>query len=419
MTWRWQISEAVNSLRFYRRRTVVTILSLAWGVASFVLLMSYGHGFDQALLQGFQAVGQDLIIMAAGQTSLQAGGMRSGREVRLELSDVETLREAVPTVGAMSPELLKYRTKVVRGTREKQYTLRAVRHEYQYIRNMQMVSGRWIGREDTLQRNRVAVVGATVAKEMFSGIPPVGEEIALQGQRFTVIGVLEAKGQLANYNTPDNNCIFIPYDTMSIYKDLRYPDFIVWTPISPQARDRAIRDVRATLGTIHRFSPNDEKAIFILAFNQFMYIIETMSMAARMLLGFVGALTLGIGGVGLANIMLATVLDRTREIGVLKALGGPKGMILKQFLFEALIIVGVGGLLGVAVGALATFALGSMPLFGAIMDDAPDKGNVELGLSLGSILVSTGVLLFVGLVAGMIPAIKAARLDPIEALRYE
>jgi putative ABC transport system permease protein len=345
--------------------------------------------------------------------------MRSGREVRLELSDVETLREAVPTVGAMSPELLKYGTKVVRGTREKQYTLRAVRHEYQYIRNMQMVSGRWIGREDTLQRNRVAVVGATVAKEMFSGIPPVGEEIALQGQRFTVIGVLEAKGQLANYNTPDNNCIFIPYDTMSIYKDLRYPDFIVWTPISPQTRDRAIRDVRAILGTIHRFSPNDEKAIFILAFNQFMYIIETMSMAARMLLGFVGALTLGIGGVGLANIMLATVLDRTREIGVLKALGGPKGMILKQFLFEALIIVGVGGLLGVAVGAVATFALGSMPLFGAIMDDAPDKGNVELGLSLGSILVSTGVLLFVGLVAGMIPAIKAARLDPIEALRYE
>lgn len=397
----------------------MTVLSLAWGVASFVLLMSYGDGFDHAVRQGFQAVGQDLVIMAEGQTSLQAGGMRAGRLVRLELDDVEIIREAVPAVGAISPELMKYGMTVVRGTREKQYTVRAVRHEYQYIRNMKIVEGRWIGREDTLQRNRVAVLGAAVAKEMFSGIPPVGEEITMQGQRFTVIGVLEAKGQFANYNTPDNKCIFIPYDTMSLYRDVRYPSFIVWSPISPQARERALRDVRATLGTIHRFSPNDEKAIFILAFNQFLYIVETMSLAARALLGFVGALTLGIGGVGLANIMLATVLDRTREIGVLKALGGPRSMILKQFLYEALLIVGAGGLLGILVGAAATYALGTMPLFGAIMDDAPNKGNVELGLSVASILVSTGVLLAVGLIAGMIPAFKASRLDPIEALRYE
>ncbi len=419
MTWRWLLSESIASLRFYRRRTTVTILSLAWGVASFVLLMSYGDGFGAALLQGFRAVGQDLIVMGEGQTSAQAGGMRSGRVIRLEREDVETIREAVPGVAAISPEMFKGRTIVTRGTREKQYSLRGVDAEYEYIRNMKIVSGRWIGHDDVLQRNRVAVLGATAATELFSGIPPVGEEITIQGQRFTVIGVLEAKGQIANYNTPDNHCVFLPYDTMSIYKDIRYPDFIVWMPTSPDARDRAIRDVRATLATVHHFAPNDEKAVFILAFSQFMHIIDALTLAAKLLLGFVGALTLGIGGVGLANVMLGSVLERTREIGVLKAFGGPRGAILKQFLIEALLIVGAGGLLGVAVGAAATWAVGTMPLFGELMKDAPDKGNVELGLSAGSILVSVGVLFFVGLVAGMIPAVKAARLNPIEALRYE
>ncbi|MEN6533428.1 MAG: ABC transporter permease [Bryobacteraceae bacterium] len=419
MTWRWLLSESIASIRFYQRRTTVTVLSLAWGVASFVLLVSYGNGFGAALLKGFQAVGQDLIIMAEGQTSAQAGGMRSGRVIKLDRGDVETIREAVPGVAALSPEMVKNNMVVVRGTREKRYSLRGVNAEYQYIRNMTIVSGRWIGPEDVLQRNRVAVLGATTAKEMFSGIPPVGEDITIQGQRFTVIGVLEAKGQMASYNKPDNLCVFVPYDTMGLYRDIQHPDLIVWMPVSPQARERAIRDVRSTLAAVHHFSPNDEKAVFILAFNQFMHLIDAMTLAAKLLLGFVGALTLGIGGVGLANVMLASVLDRTREIGALKAFGGPRNTILKQFLIEALLIVGAGGLLGVVVGAAATYAVGTMPLFGALMEDAPDQGNVELGLSVGSILVSVGVLLFVGLVAGMIPAIKAARLNPIEALRYE
>ena len=412
-------AEAAGALRFNRQRSILTTVSLAWGVACFVILFAYGDGFHFALRKAFLSIGQDLVLMFNGQTSAQAGGERAGRRIRMERTDLDAIRDAVPLAAAISPEVMVHGATVVRGYRTQSIAIRAVYPVYGRIRNETMASGRWLGPEDEAEKRRVAVMGAEAARKMFGEIPPEGEDITINGLHFTVLGVLKTKTQISNYNEPDNECIFIPYDTGSLLRDIKYPDYIVWMPVNPIFRAEAVRQVRETLARVHNFSPNDERAVQILVFNEFLRIVDTMGMALQILLGFVGTLTLAIGGVGLANIMLVSVTQRTREIGVLKSIGATSGSILFQFLLEAMAIVTAGGLIGVAIGYGVTAALQTLPLLGPLFKDTSGVGDIHLQISRFAVLTSTLLLEFVGLIAGLLPAIKAARMDPIEALRYE
>ena len=411
--------EAGQALRFNRQRSILTTSSLAWGVACFVILYSYGEGFHLALRTAFLQVGPDLILMFGGQTSTQAGGERAGRKVRVERTDVDAIREAVPMVAAISPEMMMGGMTVVRGYRSQTTMVRAVDVAYGRIRNQTMETGRWLAPEDEIGKRRVAVLGAEAARKLFGEIPPEGEEIAINGLRFTVIGVLRTKTQVANYNTPDNECAFIPYETASLYRDLKYPDDIVWMPVNPVFREEALRQVRETMARLHNFSANDERAVHMIVFNEYMRMVDTMGIALRVLLGFIGTLTLAIGGVGLANIMLVSVTQRTREIGMLKSIGATRRAILAQFLLEAMAIVTVGGIIGVAAGWAVTAMLGSLPLLGPLFHQTNGAGDIHLRISTFAVITSTALLETIGLIAGLLPAIKAARLDPIEALRYE
>jgi putative ABC transport system permease protein len=414
------LSEAWGALRFNRQRSLLTMVSLAWGVVCFVVLYSYGEGFDYALTTSFKAVGQDLVLMFGGQTSAQAGGERSGRIIRLERGDVDAIRDAVPMLGAISPEVLMRRTPVTREYRSENMTIRGVAPvDYQKIRNMTMTSGRWLSPEDDLQKERSAVLGAKAAEKLFGEIPPENEKITINGMQFVVTGVLKTKIQISNYNTPDNECVFIPYNTMSLLHDVKYPEDIVWSPANPMFRVEAVKQVRATLARIHNFSPTDERAVEVIVFNEFMKQIDGMSIALRVLLGLIGTLTLAIGGIGLANIMLVSVTQRTREIGVIKSLGATRRAILFQFLMEAMAIVTAGGLLGVLLGMAISVGVGTLPLLGPIFKDTSGAGDIHLTVSRFAVVTSTVMLEMVGLISGLLPAIRASRLDPIEALRYE
>ncbi|HKD07565.1 MAG TPA: ABC transporter permease [Bryobacteraceae bacterium] len=412
-------TEAASALNFNRQRSLLTMASLAWGVACFVILYSYGEGFGTALQTSFQAVGQDLVLMFGGQTSLQAGGERAGHKIRLEMDDSQLIRDNVPLVAAVSDEVLIRGANVVRGPRQQSLTIRAVEAPYGKIRNMSVSSGRWLSGQDDLQKVRVAVLGAKATEKLFGEIPPVGENIQINGLTFEVVGLLKTKTQISNYNTPDNECVFVPLTTASLLKDIKYPEDIVWMPANPMFRQQAIHDVRTVLGRTHNFSGNDERALQIIVFNEFMKIIDTMSIALQVLLGLIGALTLAIGGIGLANIMLVSVTQRTREIGVLKSIGATRGAILFQFLLEAMAIVTFGGLLGVLIGWSVTSGIQTLPLLGPLFKDTSGTGDIHLKISGFAVVTSTVVLEIIGLIAGLLPALKAARLDPIEALRYE
>ena len=411
-------SEALNALSHYKLRSALTMLSVIWGVASLMLLLSYGQGFGLALTSAFDQIGKDLIVIFPGQTSLQAGGERSGRRILLELDDVEAIREGVPTVEAISPEVRRF-LPVSLGYRVRDYSVAGVYAAFERIRGMEMDTGRFLSEDDVLHRRRVAVIGAKLKTELFSGRPAVGSEVKINGVRFAVIGVLKRKTQITNYNMPDDMTAFVPYTSLSTLMDIRYLNNIVVLPVSNRFRDRLIPDLRAALARAHNFNVRDERAVEILDWNKFRALVENLSLGLNLLLTIIGALTLSIGAVGVMNIMLVSVTERTREIGVLKALGARRRHILAQILLEGTTLTAAGGLGGFLLAAGITRLIGSLPLLGPIFEDTSGQGDVHLGISLSALLISSAVLIAVGLVSGLIPAIRAARLDPVQAIRSE
>src|SRR5690242_115525 len=397
------IIEAWVALRRNVTRSFLTMLGIVWGIATVTLLIAYGSSFRSVLVHGFDAFGRSVVICWPQQTSEQPGGQRAGKKVVLEQADLEMVKATAPLVKHVCLETVR-RPGIAYGDRMVGTApVRGVCPEYGEMRNEVPSEGRWIDAEDELERRRVIFLGGRLKEQLFSGRPAVGETVQVSGVRFTVIGVMARKIQLSNYFSSDDDSSWIPYSAAGDLWNTRYAAVMVFEPIAPQYEKRAMAQVLAAVATRQNFSPTDPKAFQMFGREEFRPIIDGLTIGLQVLLTFIGTLTLGIGGVGVMNIMLVTVDERIREIGLRRALGARRRHIRAQFIAEALVLTLAAGAIGMLISWGIVNSIGTLPLMGALFEDDSGKADLHLVFSMNTVLVSTALLMFVGLVSGMVP----------------
>jgi putative ABC transport system permease protein len=412
------LRQSWDALRRSPTRSILTMLGIVWGVVAVAVLIAYGNGFRGVLSNAFEAFGKSAVICWPGQTSQQAGGERAGRRVRFERDDMELVRTEATLVKYVSLETVRWDS-VAYGERMANTAIRGVFPEYGAIRNEIPSEGRWLSQEDQLERRRVIFLGGKLKQQLFSGRPVVGETVLVRGVRFTVVGAMDRKIQLSNYFTSDDESCWIPYSAAGDLWDTRYASVMVFAPVSPRFENKAKDQVREIVGKRQRFSGADQRAIQMFGREEFRPIIDGITIGIQALLMFIGTLTLGIGGVGVMNIMLVSVDERVREIGLRRALGARRWHIRWQFLAEALVLTIAGGAIGIGLAALLTWLTPQLPMLGPLFKDESGKGDIRLALSGQTVVAASAILILVGVLAGLVPALRASRLPPAEALHYE
>jgi putative ABC transport system permease protein len=412
------LRQTLTALWETKLRSFLTMFGVVWGIISVILLVGLGIGFNLDQKEHLRTIGTDIAILFGGKTGAQAGGYAAGRDIRMTVGDAIAIQQQASLVKTVSPELRRTVSEVSQWNAASR-AVRGVWPEYQRFRSLNVEQGRLMSQQDEESGARVILLGAEANRQLFPGKPVIGEKLMVEGYEYTVIGVLVKKKQNGSYGSgPDNTQLFVPFSSME--RDFPPPEQpgvirgyvnnIVVEPISPDLHEQALAQVTRIMAERHHYDPADKEALWIWDTLEGSKFTERIFAVMTLFFGAVALLTLALGGIGVMNIMLVAVTERTREIGVRKALGATAADIRRQFLVESAIITLVSGITGLIAGVGICLLMRLIPL----PDFVPHPVISPIAI-VASITTLTAITMF----AGTYPAMRAANLSPMECLRTE